>query len=103
MWRKQYDGFWKIGFQDLMIEGDETMQGIPGVSRKTIPSTDEALTHASMQAAQADEETQRELDRKIALLITQKNYERLRAFGFAVVQATGPLGPITSDLRSFES
>lgn len=46
-------------------------------------------------------ERQRELDNQISLLISPKNYQRLRAFGFEVVKTDHhTLPPTTTDRRS---
>jgi hypothetical protein len=55
------------------------------------------------QQAKADDqevERQRELDNQINLLISPKNYQRLRAFGFEVIPTGKYLGPSTTDRRS---
>lgn len=65
------------------------------------PTTVQANLFKEAQAEEDAAETRRAHDNRVDLLITAKGHQRLRAFGFEVVQLSDKaLGASTTDRRS---
>ena len=64
-----------------------------------LPSTKKALLFKDEQAAEDEADRVTEHNRKVDLLITPKGHQRLRAFGYTVIECD-PKGASTSDRRS---
>ena len=82
------------GLEDELFQDDDDCEASKPIQSKGL--------FGQAVAQDKEVEARRDLDRKVALLITPKGLEKLRAFGYDVVKKAESLPPITTDGRSLE-